>query len=88
MAQEKSPSAVAHVYKTTVPPLMKDCHAVDGTFEAAFMGKRAHVLALNAVSRHLAGVQVHSRKTHQTSLLLYTCCRAADVTQANSKSLP
>ncbi|CAK0761646.1 hypothetical protein CVIRNUC_002881 [Coccomyxa viridis] len=57
LIKEKSPLAVAHVYKTTVPPLMKDCHAADGTFEAAFMGKRAHVLALNAVSRHLAGAQ-------------------------------
>ena len=88
LAQEKSISAVAHVYKTTVPPLMKDCHAVDGTFEAAFMGKRAHVLALNAVSRHLAGVQVHSHETHHTSHLHYICCRAADATQANTKSLP
>ena len=67
VAQERSPSAVAHVYKTTVPPLMKDCHAADGTFEAAFMGKRAHVVALNAVSRHLAGVQVHTHRSHQIS---------------------
>ena len=46
---------------------MKDCHAADGTFEAAFMGKRAHVLALNAVSRHLAGAQVHNHRNHQIS---------------------
>ena len=39
---------------------MKDCHAADGTFEAAFMGKRAHVLALNAgipASRWSPGAQ-------------------------------
>ena len=47
-----------HAYKTTVPPLLKDCQSTDGSFEAAAMGKRAHVLALNAVSRHLAVVQV------------------------------
>ena len=61
--QEKSPTAVVHAYKTTIPPLLRDCQARDGGFEAASMGKRAHVLALNAVSRHLAGVQARSRGT-------------------------
>ena len=56
--QEGSPAAAVHAYKTTIPPLVKDCQSSDGTFEAAAMGKRAHVLALNAVSRHLAAVQV------------------------------
>ena len=58
--QEQSPAAAVHAYKTTIPPLLKDCRSSDGAFEAAAMGKRAHVLALNAVSRHLAGVQVRS----------------------------
>lgn len=57
-AQKLSPSAAVHAYKTTIPPLMKDCRTADGTFEAASMGKRAHFLALNAVSLHLASVQV------------------------------
>ncbi len=56
--QERSPAAAVHAYKTTVPPLLKDCQSAEGSFEAAAMGKRAHVLALNAVSRHLAAVQV------------------------------
>ena len=32
-SQEKSPMAVARVYKTTVPPLTKDCASVDGRFQ-------------------------------------------------------
>ncbi|CAL5219581.1 g1441 [Coccomyxa viridis] len=54
---ERSPAAAVHAYKTTVPPLLQDCQSAEGSFEAAAMGKRAHVLALNAVSRHLAAVQ-------------------------------
>lgn len=57
LIKEKSPTAALHAYKTTIPPLLRDCKATDGGFEAASMGKRAHILALNAVSRHLAGVQ-------------------------------
>ena len=48
--QERSPAAAVHAYKTTVPPLLKDCQSADGTFEAAAMGKRAHVLALMMLS--------------------------------------
>ncbi|CAL8468115.1 g7654 [Coccomyxa elongata] len=52
--EEKSPTAVARVYKTTVPPLTKDCASADGRFQAAEMGRKGHVLALNAVARGVA----------------------------------
>ena len=57
LAQDASPSAVAHIYKTTVPPLTSDCASPDGAFARKDLGKRSHVLQLNAMARHITAAQ-------------------------------
>ena len=55
--QERSPTAAVHIYKTTAPPLLRDCAAADGVFVRSDLTKKPFVLQLNAVSRQLAAEQ-------------------------------
>ena len=55
--QEASPTAAARIYKTTVPPLQRDCAGADGAFERRDLGKKPFVLQLNAVARSIAAEQ-------------------------------
>ncbi len=45
---------MAHIFKTTAPPLLRNCAEADGIFVRSDLTKKPLVLQLNAVSRQLA----------------------------------